>query len=147
MNRPNKTQSFVREAIKEAKAAPTGPVTLNIPTNYQAQIIERATWTEVPTAVAEFSLDETIVDMIADAKRPVVWVGNGVVHANASSEVRQLVDTIGAAVITSEAAKGVYPEDAPLCIGNFAATEEVAGLLESSDALISVGVHFRGSET
>src|SRR5699024_9796034 len=75
------------------------------------------------------------------------WVGNGVVHANASSEVRQLVDTIGAAVITSEAAKGVYPEDAPLCIGNFAATEEVAGLLESSDALISVGVHFRGSET
>ena len=47
MNRPNKTQSFVREAIKEAKTAPTGPITLNIPTNYQAQIIQRATWTEI----------------------------------------------------------------------------------------------------
>ncbi|HLR65214.1 MAG TPA: thiamine pyrophosphate-binding protein [Pseudogracilibacillus sp.] len=147
MKRPAKAAAFVREAIIEAKTAPTGPVTLNIPTNYQAQIIADTDWVESVAGEASLNLTTETIEQIAQAKRPVVWAGNGVIHAGGTEALRQLVDYLQAAVITSENAKGVYPEDHPLCIGNFAATEDVAGLLESSDLLISVGVHFRGPET
>src|SRR5699024_3471634 len=114
---------------------------------YQAQIINKASWTELAYEKPNFTIDEAILDEVSAAKRPIVWLGNGAIQANAKEEVRALVDRLGAAVLTSEAAKGIYPENAPLCIGNFAATDEVADLLEKADALISVGVHFRGSET
>ncbi|WP_163971834.1 thiamine pyrophosphate-binding protein [Oceanobacillus halotolerans] len=150
LKRPKQTTPFVRNAIKEALTVPTGPVTISIPTNFQAQIIPENQLIEVEkdeNQATQLTIPQDVIEKITAAKRPVIWAGNGVIASNASEELQVLVDKMQPAVITSEAGKGSIPENNPLCIGNFAATPQVEELLKKSDLLISIGVRFRGGET
>ncbi|MBD8005328.1 thiamine pyrophosphate-binding protein [Bacillus norwichensis] len=150
LKRPKLITPFMRKAIKEAQTVPTGPVTVQIPTNFQAMIIPKNQLVEVQTVEnpeAKVTLPAEIIETIASAKRPVIWVGDGVVHSGASEELLSLVGKIQPAVVTSESAKGAIPEEHPLCIGNFAWFPRFEELLSKSDLLISIGVRFRGGET
>lgn len=147
---PKQITPFMKKAIKEAETVPTGPVTVQIPTNFQAMIIPENNLINVEKvndSVAQVTLPESIVEKIAAAKRPVIWVGDGIIHAGASEELATLMNKIQAGVITSESAKGSIPEEDPLCIGNFAWFPRVEDHISKADLLISVGIRFRGSET
>lgn len=150
LKRPKQITPFMRKAIKEALSVPTGPVTISIPTNFQAQIIPQNQLIDVETVQnpeVKINIPADVVEKIATAKRPVIWAGNGVIASGASEELQALVDLIQPAVVTSESGKGSIPENHPLCIGNFAVTPQMEELLKKSDLLISIGVRFRGSET
>ncbi|MFE0506427.1 thiamine pyrophosphate-binding protein [Peribacillus butanolivorans] len=150
LKRPKQITPFMRKAIKEALTVPTGPVTISIPTNFQAQIIPQNQLIDVETVQnpeVKINIPADVVEKIATAKRPVIWAGNGVIASGASEELQALVDQIQPAVVTSESGKGSIPENHPLCIGNFAVTPQMKELLKKSDLLISIGVRFRGSET
>lgn len=147
---PHQITPFMQTAIKDALEVPKGPVTVSIPTNFQAHIIPPNQLIEVESVQdneTNVTLPEEIVTEIAKAKRPVMWTGDGIIHAEASEELLTFVEKIKPAVATSESGKGGLPEDHPLCIGNFAATPQFTELLEKSDLLISVGVRFRETET
>ncbi|VEF49497.1 thiamine pyrophosphate enzyme domain-containing protein [Bacillus freudenreichii] len=150
LKRPKLITPFMQKAIKEAKTVPTGPVTVSIPTNFQAMIIPKnnlvAVQAEQNTEV-KINLPAEVIEKIAAAKRPVIWAGDGVIHSGASEELLALVEKIQPAVVTSESAKGAIPEEHPLCIGNFAWFPRFEELLSKSDLLISIGVRFRGGET
>lgn len=150
LKRPKLITPFMQKAIKEAKTVPTGPVTVSIPTNFQAMIIPKnnlvAVQAEQDTEV-KINLPAEVIEKIAAAKRPVIWAGDGVIHSGASEELLALVEKIQPAVVTSESAKGAIPEEHPLCIGNFAWFPRFEELLSKSDLLISIGVRFRGGET
>lgn len=148
---PDQAASLIRKAIDDASSAPTGPVTIQIPIDYQSAIIPKPE-NQAIHKVRSFEsnltpLPEEVVTKIAEAKRPVLWAGGGVIHANASKQVTQLAEKIGAAVITSQSGKGSIPENHPLCIGHFASYPEVQKLLQQADLLISMGVRFRSNET
>jgi acetolactate synthase-1/2/3 large subunit len=150
LKRPKQIAPFMLRAIKDALTVPTGPVTVQIPTNYQAQIVPNHQFLELGASEERepsMNLPTHMIEKIAVAKRPILWVGSGAIKSGASGELLSLMEKIQPAVITSEAAKGVVPENHPLCIGNFAATPQVAGLLEQADLLLSIGVRFRGGET
>lgn len=150
LKRPKQITPFMRKAIQEAMAVPAGPVTISIPTDFQAQIIPSNQLIEaekLQNQAMKIDLPAEIIKKIATAERPVIWAGKGVIASGASKALQTLVDKIQPAVITSEAGKGSIPESHPLCIGNFAATPQVEQLLEKSDLLISIGVRFRGDET
>lgn len=150
LKRPKLITPFMQKAIKEAKTVPAGPVTVQIPTNYQATIIPKnnlvAVQAEQDTEV-KIDLPAEVIEKIAAAKRPIIWAGDGVIHSGASEELLALVEKIQPAVVTSESAKGSIPEEHPLCIGNFAWFPRFEELLSKSDLLISIGVRFRGGET
>jgi acetolactate synthase I/II/III large subunit len=151
LRKPEQTPAVVRQAIQEALAAPSGPVSLEIPIDFQSAIIPNLTLEEVrfsaPTNHVALDLPKEIISKISNARRPVIWAGGGVISADASQEVKHLAELIGAAVITSQSGKGSIPEDHPQCIGHFAAYELTKKLLKDSDLLISIGVRFRGNET
>lgn len=151
LRKPEQTAAVVRQAIQEALAAPSGPVSLEIPIDFQSAIIPKHTLEEVriSASTSQFALNlpKEIVSKISNARRPVIWAGGGVISAEASQEVKKLAELIGAAVITSQSGKGSIPEDHPQCIGHFAAYELTKRLLKDSDLLISIGVRFRGNET
>ncbi|MEY9970695.1 acetolactate synthase-1/2/3 large subunit [Lysinibacillus sp. RC46] len=150
LKRPKLIKPFMRKAIKDAVTVPTGPVTVQIPTNFQAMIIPENNLVNVENVKdpeVQVTLPEGIIEKIAAAKRPVIWVGDGIIHAGASEELVTLVNKIKAGVITSESGKGAIPEDHPLCIGNFAWFPRVEEHVSKADLLISVGVRFRGTET
>lgn len=147
LKRPKQVTPYIRQSIEEAFTAPYGPVTLNIPTNLQTKVIPENHLVHTTVDEKVVTVPNEVIQLITEAKRPVLWTGKGVIIASATEEVRNLVDIIQPAVITSEAGKGIVPESHPLCIGNFAATEQVESLLRNADLLISAGVHFRADET
>jgi len=85
------------------------------------------------------------IELLSNARRPVLWIGGGARHAAAA--VAALVDRLQPAVFTSNAGRGVVPEDHPLCIGNYATAPAAQALLDDADVLVSVGTHFRSNET
>lgn len=153
LKEPEQTPAFIQKAITEAATPPLGPVTVSIPTDLQTVIITEGTILQANEDKLEAQTDSAIdlpkemIQKIARSKRPIIWAGGGVIASGASEEVKQLVDLIQPAVITSESGKGSIPEDHPLCIGNFASDPQVEKIMEASDLLISVGTHFRGEET
>ncbi|MEH7114190.1 thiamine pyrophosphate-binding protein [Neobacillus niacini] len=151
LRKPEQAAAVVRQAIQDAFTAPSGPVSLEIPIDFQSAIIPNYSLDEVTILAAKnttaLELPEEVVSKISSARRPVIWAGGGVISAGASKEVQQLAEIIGAAVITSQSGKGSIPEDHSQCIGHFAAYELTKKLLKDSDLLISIGVRFRGNET
>ncbi|MCY8234467.1 thiamine pyrophosphate-binding protein [Priestia endophytica] len=151
LRNPEQTASVVRKVIKEALTAPMGPVSLEIPIDFQSAIIEDLSIEEVQLVASKTSLaaliPEQAVTKIIEASRPVIWAGGGVISANASKELQKLAEILGAAVITSQSGKGSIPEDHKQCIGHFMAYESTREFLRNADLLISVGVRFRGNET
>ncbi|MFC7395168.1 thiamine pyrophosphate-binding protein [Scopulibacillus cellulosilyticus] len=153
LRKPEQMVPVIRNAIHEALKAPAGPVTVQIPIDYQSAIIPKSNLQEIESSVntapseTKIHFNKEVIDRITAAKRPVIWTGGGVISAEASNELKTLAETIGAAVITSQSGKGSIPEDHPLCIGHFASYKEVKELVKSSDLLISIGVRFRSNET
>ncbi|MGG1676022.1 thiamine pyrophosphate-binding protein [Neobacillus sp. NRS-1170] len=151
LRRPEQAAAVVRQAIQDAFAYPAGPVTLEIPIDFQSAIIPNYPIDEIRTMAPSNEtlpyLPEEALMKISQARRPVIWAGGGVITSSASKEVQELAEKIGAAVITSQSGKGSIPEDHPQCIGHFAAYELTKDLLKKADLLISIGVRFRGNET
>ncbi|GGK04333.1 hypothetical protein GCM10007063_28340 [Lentibacillus kapialis] len=149
LKKAEQTSTLISEAIAEALQPPLGPITVSIPTDLQTMIIPESTIIDFDGngKQAETALPDTLINKMTEAKRPIIWAGGGVIKANASQELIQLVETLQAAVVTSESGKGSIPENNPLCIGNFAADPAVEALFDKSDLLISIGTHFRGEET
>ncbi|MDM5207424.1 thiamine pyrophosphate-binding protein [Cytobacillus kochii] len=148
---PHQAKAVVRQAVVTAQTAPAGPVSLEIPIDYQSAIIpdlHLQDWSvKTPEVNSNTYIPEDILSLVAKAKRPVIWAGGGVISANASQELTRLANQLGAAVITSQSGKGSIPEDHPQCIGHFAAYPDTKEMLKNADLLISVGVRFRGNET
>lgn len=150
LKRPERIISFMKKAIADAQTVPKGPVTVQIPTNFQAKIVPESQlhyYNQLTETSTKVNLPKNVMEQIKAARRPVLWVGDGIVHANASEELTALAEKLGAAVITSESGKGAMDESHALCIGNFAWFEEVEDFLVKADLLISIGVRFRGTET
>ena len=55
--------------------------------------------------------------LLLGAKAPVIFAGNGVTQAEASGELRDVAELLGAPVATTLMAKGVFPEDHALSVG------------------------------
>lgn len=81
---------------------------------------------------------------IAEASRPVLYVGGGVVKAQAYAELRTLADLTGIPLVTTLMARGAFPDSHPLHMGMPGMHGDVAavGALQRSDLLIALGTRF-----
>src|SRR5699024_8378497 len=122
---PNQVSALMRKSIKEAFTAPSGPVSIEIPIDYQSTIVENTVVYDEFDSNEEiqrvYTISEDIINEITSATRPVIWIGNGALLSDASEEVRKLDSLTGSLVITSQSSKGVVSEDDPHNIGHFAA--------------------------
>ena len=82
--------------------------------------------------------------LIAESKRPVLYVGGGVLKAQASKELRELADLTGIPVVTTLMALGCIPDSHPQNMGMPGMHGDVAavGALQRSDLLITLGARF-----
>ena len=82
--------------------------------------------------------------MIAEAKRPVLYVGGGVIKADAAEELRALAELTGAPVVTTLMARGAFPDSHPLHLGmpGMHGTVAAVGALQKSDLLVTLGARF-----
>ncbi len=82
--------------------------------------------------------------MILEARRPVLYVGGGVIRAQASAELKVLAELTGMPVVTTLMARGAFPDSHPLHLGMPGMHGSVAavGALQKSDLLVTLGARF-----
>ena len=82
--------------------------------------------------------------MIIEAKRPVLYVGGGVLKARAHAELRRLAELTGIPVTTTLMARGAFPDSHPLHLGmpGMHGSVSAVGGLQKSDLLITLGARF-----
>lgn len=84
------------------------------------------------------------VRLIREARRPVLYVGGGVIRARASRELAQLAGLTGIPVVTTLMARGAFPDSNPQHLGMPGMHGTVAAVagLQKSDLIISLGARF-----
>ena len=82
--------------------------------------------------------------LLVESKRPVLYVGGGVIKARASEELRRLVDLTGAPVVTTLMARGALPDSHPQHLGMPGMHGTVAAVtaLQKADLIVSLGARF-----
>jgi acetolactate synthase I/II/III large subunit len=82
--------------------------------------------------------------LIAAARRPVLYVGGGVLKARASAQLRQLAELTGIPVVTTLMARGAFPDSHPQHLGMPGMHGSVAAVtaLQKADLLVALGTRF-----
>jgi acetolactate synthase-1/2/3 large subunit len=129
-----------------------GPVSVEIPIDIQRTVIPRPAQLDTlvlpipaPLAPDPAALDEA-AEILARAKRPMLWLGNGAKAARA--EAMALLG-LGFGAVSSWNGRGIIPEDHPMTLGGLHGNgaPRVLEFYKSCDALLVVGSKLRGHET
>ena len=147
---PDEIPVAIAEAFHIASTGRPGPVLVDIPKD----VLQARTgfeWPERldlpgyrPTTRPNMRQIKAAAGLIRSAKRPVLYVGGGVVKARAAEDLLVLAEAIGAPVVTTLMARGAFPDDHPLCLGmpgmhgNYTAVTA----MQRSDLLITLCARF-----
>ncbi len=82
--------------------------------------------------------------LLATAKKPVLYVGGGVIRGKASAELLELAESTGAPVVTTLMARGAFPDSHPQHLGmpGMHGTVPAVLALQEADLLVSLGARF-----
>jgi len=140
--------AVIPEAFRLAASGRPGPVLVDIPRDIQTAEVAFAQWPEpgeADPAPQAFDADiETAAAMINAARRPLLWVGGGVIAAGAGGQVRALAEKASMPVTMTLMGLGAIPRDHPLSIGMLGMHAEryTNMALEACDLIIAAGVRF-----
>jgi acetolactate synthase-1/2/3 large subunit len=82
-------------------------------------------------------------ELLAGARRPLVWAGGGVVSGGAAAALTELAETLGAAVLTSVEGRGAISEDHPLALGPNADMAAFDPVIGDADVVLAIGTRFQ----
>ncbi|WP_309615035.1 acetolactate synthase large subunit [Salinibacterium sp.] len=87
---------------------------------------------------------QAAAQLLAEAERPVFYVGGGVIRANASDELFELAERVGAPLVTTLMARGAFPDSNTLNLGmpGMHGTVPAVLALQEADLVISLGARF-----
>jgi acetolactate synthase I/II/III large subunit len=82
--------------------------------------------------------------LLATSRRPVLYVGGGVIRSRAAAELRKLVDASGAPVVTTLMARGALPDTHPQHLGmpGMHGTVAAVAALQKADLIVALGARF-----
>jgi acetolactate synthase I/II/III large subunit len=148
LNFTDRIPELMRRAFSQLRNGKPGPVLLELPRDVGAGEIDASTFAYTPARGYRSAGDPADVaaaaQLLVDARRPVLHVGHGVLWAQAWDELRQLAELVQAPVMTTMAAKSVFPENHPLSIGagGHTITRTAAHFLVRSDLVFGIGCSF-----
>jgi acetolactate synthase-1/2/3 large subunit len=140
----------VREAFHIASTGRPGPVLIDLPKDV---LLAETTWSwperinlpgYKPTTKGNQRQVVEAVKLILAAERPVLYVGGGVIKADAHEELARLATAGKLPVVTTLMARGVFPDSHELCLGmpgmhgNYTAVTS----LQRADLLVALGTRF-----
>ena len=140
----------IKKAFHLATTGRPGPVLVDIPKDITAQLTEfiypvdteMRSYPQVRKAKAhEISI---AVEAMLNATRPIFYTGGGVVLANAQTELRTLVRSLGYPCTNTLMGLGAYPYDDPLFVGMLGmhGTYEANMAMHQADLIIAIGARF-----
>jgi acetolactate synthase-1/2/3 large subunit len=154
VSRVDQLPFVMQQAFRMATTGRPGPVHIFLPMDIQADSAD----IEIPEmrkhrAMGRICADPLQVrkacELLTSAERPVILAGGGVILSEASPELLELAEFLGAAVITTMMGKGAFPEDHPLFAFYAGSKGTSCGnkLASSADILLAVGCRFADETT
>ncbi len=144
---PETLLGTLKAAVRTALTPPTGPVSVEIPIDVQETPMDwPADFEPVPVPLplpSDFMLD-ALAEFLADAKRPMLWLGGGARYAGYGAT--RLID-LGFGVVSSVHGRGIIPEDHRMTLGAFNLQPPIEEFYDTCDAMLVVGSRLRGNET
>jgi acetolactate synthase-1/2/3 large subunit len=146
----NKLAYTIHEAFHVARSGRPGPVLVDLPKD----VIQARTVPEFPKEIKIKSYQPTYhanprqvkraLDMILNAKRPVLYTGGGIIMSGASEELKQFADFLQIPVTSTLMGLGGFPGDHPLWMGMLGmhGTYCANMSISETDVLIAVGARF-----
>ena len=142
----------VQEAFYIARTGRPGPVLIDLPKDVTNGPVTggRAAPGGVslrgyqPTYEGHVRQIDKALDLIAQAERPLIYAGGGVVHSGASAELLKFVEAAAIPVTTTLMALGAVPGDHPLNLGMLGmhGTQTANYAVTECDLLIAIGARF-----
>jgi acetolactate synthase-1/2/3 large subunit len=147
---PDDIPNAIAEAFYIASTGRPGPVLVDIAkdalqmqTNFNyPKNVKLAGYN--PVSAPDKNLVNQAAQLIAQSKKPVFYVGGGIIKANASTKLMQLAQLVNAPVVTTLMARGAFPDSHPLHLGMPGMHGTVAAVtaLQKADLLITLGARF-----
>jgi thiamine pyrophosphate-dependent acetolactate synthase large subunit-like protein len=144
---PAEVPNILRRAFTRLRNGRGGPVLVEIPNDiWNEEVPEPLDYQ--PVFATRYGPDPEDVRrtarLIVEARRPVIYAGQGVHYARAWPELRALAEWIGAPVATSLGGKSAFPEDHPLALGSggVAFPKTVHHFLHAADVILGIGCSF-----
>lgn len=141
------TPEVMRRAFFQLRNGRGGPVVIEVPLDVFGEDVPD-NWEYIPafsakTAPAPDDI-ATAAQVLAQAKNPVIYAGQGVHYAKAWDELKHLAETWNIPVTTSIEGKSAFPEDHPLSLGSGgrANPRPVKRFLEEADVILGIGCSF-----
>lgn len=150
VNRLEDLAHTIKEAFVIASTGRPGPVLVDLPKD----IVQAKTEFEYPKAVSLPTYKPTIkpyipsikraAQMMADATRPVIYAGGGVITAEAHRELTELAEMMAFPVTMTLMGLGCFPGTHPLSLGMLGmhGTYRANMAVSNSDLLLAVGARF-----
>jgi acetolactate synthase-1/2/3 large subunit len=97
-----------------------------------------------PVTKAHGKQIQAAAQLLAAAKKPVLYVGGGVIRSQASAELLALAESTKAPVVTTLMARGAFPDSHPQQLGmpGMHGTVPAVLALQEADLLVSLGARF-----
>jgi acetolactate synthase-1/2/3 large subunit len=137
----------MRRAFTQVKNGRPGPALVEIPRDvFDEEVPEPLSYTPTfPTRVAPDSQSVSkVAQVLVEAKRPVLYAGQGIHYAQAWKELRELAELLAAPVMTSIQGKSAFPENHDLSLGSGGRTipKTVHHFLQKADVILGIGCSF-----
>src|SRR6478672_11736466 len=140
----------IHEAFHIARSGRPGPVVVDIPTDLSRADIPYEPVTDLrlpgyqPTTEGNAKQIRQAAKALAAARRPVLYVGGGVVNANASKELRELAASDRFPVTCTLMALGAFPAPHPQWLGMLGmhGTRAATYAMDEADLLCAIGARF-----
>ncbi len=150
VRRPEDIPAVLQAAHHIATTGRPGPVLVDITKDAQQNSAPFIWPTEVelpgyrPVTKAHGKQVQAAARMLAEAKRPVLYVGGGVIRGRASEELLAFANASGAPVVTTLMARGAFPDSHKQHLGMPGMHGAVPAVLalQESDLIISLGARF-----
>lgn len=156
VDQPHLIAEVLDKAFTLAESGRPGPVLVDVPMDVFSAEIDVALFDKVMAntrSLARPSLDEAVAERIVqnllDAERPVLYVGGGIVAADAAGELAEFADLLSLPVAHSLMGKGAVPDDSPLVLGmtGFWGTAFTNETTRTADWILALGTRFAEADS
>ncbi|OIR18756.1 acetolactate synthase isozyme 1 large subunit [mine drainage metagenome] len=144
----NELLEVIPLAFTIAESGRPGPVAVDIPKDVFVATADITSWPapggRTPCARAEDAAITQLAALIRDARKPVLYLGGGIVHSGAADLARRLAETQELPTVATLMALGALPPEHPQFMGMLGmhGSRATNTLLEEADLLIAVGARF-----
>lgn len=155
VDRADLMAEILEKAFQLAESGQPGPVLVNVPMDIFSAEIDSSTFDRLidnTRSLVKPSIDEetatAIVESMGEADNPVLYVGGGILLAQASEELAEFADHMQIPVAHSLMGKGALSDSNPLVLGmtGFWGTELVNQSCLNADKLLAIGTRFKEAD-